>query len=360
MMLLAFVVAGPLTNALGAAARLRDRGRRRVIVAALLAALLLPRERGAGMTGAPRLDARRARRRRARPATAARSRARSRSSRTATRSRYQLVADLYPHTGHALRGRDHRAARRRQVDADLRAGPAGPRARADGRRGLGRPVEPVHPGRAARRPHPPGRPLPRPRGLHPLDGHARPPRRPRRDDAAGAARARRRRARTSSSSRRSAPGRARSACSSIADTVVLVLMPGSGDSIQALKAGIMEIPDVIAINKSDHPLAKTMLNEVRQVLALGPHDGRAAADRPDRGAARGRDRRRSGRRSREHRAWLEADGRARARRRSENLAREVFAGRRGAGAAASGGGGARRPAAARGCSTRSSAASSTR
>ena len=60
---------------------------------------------------------------------------------------------------------------------------------------------------------------------------------------------------------------------SIADTVVLALMPGSGDSIQALKAGIMEIPDVIAINKMDHPLAKTMLNEVRQVLALGPSEG---------------------------------------------------------------------------------------
>jgi GTPase len=54
----------------------------------------------------------------------------------------------------------------------------------------------------------------------------------------------------------------------IADTVVLVLMPGSGDSIQALKAGIMEIPDVVAINKMDHPAAKTMLNDVRQVLAL--------------------------------------------------------------------------------------------
>jgi LAO/AO transport system kinase len=54
----------------------------------------------------------------------------------------------------------------------------------------------------------------------------------------------------------------------IADTVLLVLMPGSGDSIQALKAGIMEIPDVIAINKKDHPAAKTMLNEVRSVLSL--------------------------------------------------------------------------------------------
>ena len=56
---------------------------------------------------------------------------------------------------------------------------------------------------------------------------------------------------------------------SIADTVVLVLMPGSGDSIQALKAGIMEIPDVIAINKRDHPAAKTMLNEVRSILQIG-------------------------------------------------------------------------------------------
>lgn len=59
---------------------------------------------------------------------------------------------------------------------------------------------------------------------------------------------------------------------SIADTVVLVLMPGSGDSIQALKAGIMEIPNVIVVNKSDHPLAETMRNEVRQVLRLGPHE----------------------------------------------------------------------------------------
>ena len=54
----------------------------------------------------------------------------------------------------------------------------------------------------------------------------------------------------------------------IADTVVLVLMPGSGDSIQALKAGIMEIPDVIAINKMDHPAAKTMRSEVRSILSL--------------------------------------------------------------------------------------------
>ena len=55
-----------------------------------------------------------------------------------------------------------------------------------------------------------------------------------------------------------------------ADTIVLALMPGSGDSIQALKAGVMEIPDVIAVNKADHPLADTMVREVRAVLSLGP------------------------------------------------------------------------------------------
>jgi LAO/AO transport system kinase len=55
-----------------------------------------------------------------------------------------------------------------------------------------------------------------------------------------------------------------------ADTVVLALMPGSGDSIQALKAGVMEIPDVIVVNKADHPLTDTMVREIRGVLSLGP------------------------------------------------------------------------------------------
>jgi LAO/AO transport system kinase len=55
-----------------------------------------------------------------------------------------------------------------------------------------------------------------------------------------------------------------------ADTVVLVLMPGSGDSIQALKAGVMEIPDIIVVNKADHPLTDTMVREIKAVLALGP------------------------------------------------------------------------------------------
>src|SRR4051812_47806459 len=55
-----------------------------------------------------------------------------------------------------------------------------------------------------------------------------------------------------------------------ADSIVLVLIPGSGDSIQALKAGIMEIPDIIVVNKSDHPLTDTMVREIRAVLSLAP------------------------------------------------------------------------------------------
>src|SRR4051812_39994887 len=55
-----------------------------------------------------------------------------------------------------------------------------------------------------------------------------------------------------------------------ADSIVLVLMPGSGDSIQALKAGVMEIPDIIVVNKADHPLTDTMVREIRGVLTLAP------------------------------------------------------------------------------------------
>ena len=63
----------------------------------------------------------------------------------------------------------------------------------------------------------------------------------------------------------------------IADEVLLVLMPGSGDSVQALKAGIMEIPDVIAINKMDQPGAKSLLNDIRTVMALSPDAERQPA-----------------------------------------------------------------------------------
>ena len=110
---------------------------------------------------------------------------------------------------------------------------------------------------------------------------------------------------------------------SVADTIVLVLMPGSGDSIQALKAGIMEIPDVIAINKSDHPAAKTMLNEVRSILSL---DKERAWKPPIvlTEATRGERVPELWEKIEEHRAHLEGDGLL-AERRRKNLAGEVFA-----------------------------------
>jgi LAO/AO transport system kinase len=72
-----------------------------------------------------------------------------------------------------------------------------------------------------------------------------------------------------------------------ADTIVLVLMPGSGDSIQALKAGVMEIPDIIVINKADHPLTDTMVREIRGVLSLANVNGESERGRTPKGTPSG-------------------------------------------------------------------------
>ncbi|MBA3382747.1 MAG: methylmalonyl Co-A mutase-associated GTPase MeaB [Actinobacteria bacterium] len=108
----------------------------------------------------------------------------------------------------------------------------------------------------------------------------------------------------------------------IADTVLLVLMPGSGDSVQALKAGIMEIPDVIAVNKMDHPAAKTMLNEVRSIVGLAEPERRPRIVLTE--ALRGENVPELWQALEEHRAALESDGKLEERRR-RNLSREVFA-----------------------------------
>jgi LAO/AO transport system kinase len=109
----------------------------------------------------------------------------------------------------------------------------------------------------------------------------------------------------------------------IADTVLLVLMPGSGDSIQALKAGIMEIPDVIAVNKRDHPAARTMVSEVRSILALDVDpDWEPPIVLTE--AVRGEGVDELWTRVVEHRRHLEESGTL-ADRRARNLAGEVFA-----------------------------------
>ena len=53
-----------------------------------------------------------------------------------------------------------------------------------------------------------------------------------------------------------------------ADTVVVVLVPESGDGIQAMKAGLMEIADVFVVNKADRPGADRLLKEIRQAMHL--------------------------------------------------------------------------------------------
>ena len=108
-----------------------------------------------------------------------------------------------------------------------------------------------------------------------------------------------------------------------ADTVVLVLMPGSGDSIQALKAGVMEIPDVIAVNKSDHPLTDTMVREIRGVLSLGPQEGWTVPIVKTE-ASRGEGVEELAAKIGEHRAFIEEQGTL-AERRKRNLMNEVVA-----------------------------------
>ncbi len=108
-----------------------------------------------------------------------------------------------------------------------------------------------------------------------------------------------------------------------ADTVVLALMPGSGDSIQALKAGVMEIPDVIVVNKSDHPLTDTMVREIRGVLSLGPQQGwRVPIIKAE--ASRGEGIEELGQKISEHREFIEEHGTL-AERRRRNLQNEVVA-----------------------------------
>jgi len=108
-----------------------------------------------------------------------------------------------------------------------------------------------------------------------------------------------------------------------ADTIVLALMPGSGDSIQALKAGVMEIPDVIVVNKADHPMTDTMVREVRGVLALSqdPEGWKVPILRTE--AARGEGIEELAAKIEEHREFIESEGTL-TERRARNLRSEVL------------------------------------
>lgn len=66
-------------------------------------------------------------------------------------------------------------------------------------------------------------------------------------------------------------GQSELAIASAADTTVLVLMPGSGDDIQAIKSGIMEIGDIFVVNKGDLPGANKSATEIIASLELAKH-----------------------------------------------------------------------------------------
>lgn len=59
----------------------------------------------------------------------------------------------------------------------------------------------------------------------------------------------------------------------LAHTTLVALQPGSGDSIQVLKAGIMEIADVFVVNKSDHPMANQLRREIRAMMEMLTFEG---------------------------------------------------------------------------------------
>ena len=59
----------------------------------------------------------------------------------------------------------------------------------------------------------------------------------------------------------------------IADTTIVALQPGSGDSVQVLKAGVLEIADVFVVNKADHPMALQLQREIRSMMEMLAFEG---------------------------------------------------------------------------------------
>jgi LAO/AO transport system kinase len=59
-----------------------------------------------------------------------------------------------------------------------------------------------------------------------------------------------------------------------ADTTIVVQVPGLGDSIQTIKAGVLEIADILVVNKADRPDARQLVRDLRNMLLLGDHGTR--------------------------------------------------------------------------------------
>ena len=57
---------------------------------------------------------------------------------------------------------------------------------------------------------------------------------------------------------------------SAADTTVVLVAPGMGDSVQAAKAGVLEVADVLVVNKADRPDTQATVRDLRNMIALSP------------------------------------------------------------------------------------------
>jgi LAO/AO transport system kinase len=71
-------------------------------------------------------------------------------------------------------------------------------------------------------------------------------------------------------------GQAEVAIASLADTTLVIVAPGMGDSVQAAKAGILEIADIFVVNKSDRPGAQEAVRDLRTMLAMAPQRDESA------------------------------------------------------------------------------------
>ncbi|HET7037573.1 MAG TPA: methylmalonyl Co-A mutase-associated GTPase MeaB [Thermomicrobiaceae bacterium] len=106
-----------------------------------------------------------------------------------------------------------------------------------------------------------------------------------------------------------------------ADTTVVVQVPGLGDSIQTIKAGVLEIADILVVNKADRPEARQLVRDLRNMLLLGAH-GAPMPPIVSTVASEGKGVRKLVEEIDAHRAQLEASGGARERR-GRRLLREV-------------------------------------
>ena len=66
-------------------------------------------------------------------------------------------------------------------------------------------------------------------------------------------------------------GQAEVAIASLADSTLVIVAPGMGDSVQAAKAGILEIADIFVVNKSDRPGAQEAVRDLRTMIAMADH-----------------------------------------------------------------------------------------